>query len=394
MRLAIFTETFIPQVNGVSRTLARLAKHFSNRHLVLDANCFYPSKIEILVITPECGTVPQGLPYQLHKVFGVNLPAYPELKIPIPNHIKISRIMDEFKPDIIHLASPFVMGLSGLKYAKDCNIPLVASYHTNISQYLKYYKLEVLDDLLWQFIRYIHNQCLVNYSPSKDTLNLLNMKGVKNLEIWDRGIDCKEYSPSFKDEDLKHELLDGRKKLLLYVGRIAHEKNLDILMKAIHLVNWQRNDVQLVLAGDGPLANELKANAPDNVTFVGYKHSTELVKMYASADMFVFPSTTETFGNVVLEAMASGLPVIAPSSGGIKDNLIDNYNGISCQPLCATDMANAIYRLSNDENYRLLLSKQARLYAMNKSWDEVFNRLLYSYQKVLGNCSLVDELIC
>lgn len=378
MRLAICTETFIPQVNGVARTIAKLAEHLTT------VNTPATARVEILVIAPDTGSLPQPLPYQLHPVAGVDFPVYPELKIPLPNYGEIAKKLKQFQPDLIHLVTPFVIGLCGLKYAKDQQIPLVASYHTNIPQYLKYYNSRLFNRILWHFLRWVHNQCQVNYCPSQDTLKLLNNRGIRHLEIWDRGIDCTEFNPRYRNEQLRNHLAKGKETLLLYVGRLAQEKDLDILMKAMQRLRWQTDNVQLVLVGDGPMAPSLKKNAPDNVTFTGYKHGRELAEIYASGDIFVFPSTTETFGNVVLEAMASGLPVIAALAGGVKENLINDYNGLGCKPRNSGDMTNAIIKLIKDKTYRQQLSGQAREYALTKSWDAVFNQLLNSYQKAMA----------
>ncbi|MCL0033115.1 glycosyltransferase family 1 protein [Peptococcaceae bacterium] len=352
--------------------MARLAKYLKEK-----------KGLEVLVIAPDDNLENHSFSYQVYPVFGISFPIYPELKIPLPGYGEISKVLDEFEPDLIHLVTPFVIGLCGLKYAKDNDILLVASYHTNLSQYLKYYKFKILDSLLWKYFNWIHNQCEVNYCPSTATLQLLRRKGIKNLEIWDRGVDCAEFSPEYRNEELRKELIGSKEVMLLYVGRLAYEKDLDVLMNAMKRINNNLGNVCLVMTGDGPARDDLEDNAPGNVIFTGYKKGKELSEIYANADIFVFPSTTETFGNVILEAMASGLPVVAPMVGGVKDNLVHGYNGIACKPRNAKDMAGAVIRLARDVSYRRKLASQAREYALKKSWDEVFDRLFNSYQQVL-----------
>ena len=330
----------------------------------------------------------------MYGVYGVKFPVYPELKIPLPSYKEMAKELDDFKPDLIHLATPIVIGMCGLKYAKDNGIPFVASYHTNLSQYLKYYKFKILESILWKYFNWIHNQCEANYCPSKATLQLLRRKGIRNLEIWDRGVDCTEFSPNYRNECLRKKLAGDKKLILLYVGRLAHEKNLDVLINTMKRINKQLKDVCLVMTGDGPAREELQEISPENVVFTGYKSGLELSEIYASADIFVFPSTTETFGNVVLEAMASGLPVVAPMAGGIKDNLINGYNGIACKPKNAGDMTRAVVRLAEDRSYRQLLAVQARKYAQQKSWKGVFDKLIDSYQRVVyKSCERKSDIV-
>lgn len=370
MRVAIFTDTFIPQVNGVAKTIGRLA------------NFLTVQGIDCLVVAPETGlTGDYG--YQLHALPGFDLPFYQECKIAIPSYTEISRQLDFFKPDMVHLATEVSMGLCGLKYATSNHLPLVSSYHTNFPQYLSYYKLGLFANWTWKYLKWFHNQCLKNYCPSVSTMQLLEKKGIRNLEQWGRGIDTSLYNPAKADPSFKVRIGAENKTLLLYVGRLAPEKDLDILVESMGIIRHSHPDIHLVMTGDGPLSAKLKEETPPNITFTGYLHGEELAMVYASCDLFVFPSTTETYGNVILEAMASGLPVVAAYSGGIKENLLDRSNGLACRPRSVKDMVKAIIELKENQALRLTLASQARAFSLTRSWDQIFKGLLDSYMTVV-----------
>ncbi|RYD06132.1 hypothetical protein N752_06275 [Desulforamulus aquiferis] len=218
MRIAIFTDTFLPQINGVARTIGRLADTLTRNN------------IPCVVITPE--TKFQGQRnYELLVSPGLSLPFYPECLLSIPNYTETFQKLNSFKPDLIHVATEFSMGICGLKYASTTGLPIVSSYHTNFPQYLSYYKLEIIAILAWKYLRWFHNMCLKSYCPSKSTLKLLKQQGIKNLEIWGRGVDTELYNPAKFDFSFRKRF-GQNKKLLLYVGRLAPEKNIDILMKS------------------------------------------------------------------------------------------------------------------------------------------------------------------
>nr|WP_242841691.1 glycosyltransferase [Desulfitibacter alkalitolerans] len=179
--------------------------------------------------------------------------------------------------------------------------------------------------------------------------------------------------------------------MLLYVGRVAPEKELDVLFDAAVRLNQKRINFKLFIVGDGPYKKQLEERNLPNVTFLGYKFGAELQMLYASADIFVFPSTSETYGNVVLEAMASGLPVVAADAGGVKENLIQMYNGIAFTPGSPDEMAEAISRLIKDDDLRTGLANNARKYSLTKSWDEVFSNLFKNYQELMESSKITKS---
>ena len=372
MRVAIFTDTFIPQVNGVARNTGMLAEALKAR----DIPC--------IVLSPDTG-LKTGQGYELYFSHGFNFPFYPECKVVLPNYRDIRRKLDLFRPDLVHLATEFSMGLCGLKYASRAGIPAVGSYHTNLPQYLSYYGISFFSDLTWKYLRWFHSRCAINYCPSESTRRLLEDKGFRNLDIFGSGVDTDLFSPEKRREYLRIRAGCGKSDtVLLYVGRLAPEKDLDVLMEAYVVLRKRYRDIRLVITGDGPMTEKLMRDAPSGVFFTGYLHGEELAEVYATSDIFLFPSTTETYGNVIIEAMASGLPVVAPYSGGIRENLIHRHNGLACRPRSVSDMVEAVELLKEDTGLRKKLSEQARNHALTRTWNSVFDGIIGGYHKVVS----------
>jgi glycosyltransferase involved in cell wall biosynthesis len=372
MRIALFTDTYTPDINGVARTYQRLTAYMRDQG------------VEIKIFAPAGGK-DTGMEYNITRFFGLDFFLYPECKLSFPNYFTIHSELEEFKPDLIHIATPFVLGLAGLKYAKSHDVPTVAVFHTNFPQYLKYYRIPWLKKAAWRFLRWFHAQVDRTFCPSTETKKLLTRHGIPNLDIWRRGVEQHVFSPKWSTPQLREHFGVQNKKVLLYVGRLAPEKNADVLFQALLVANKSRDDLHLVVVGDGPSRSELELIAPANVTFLGYKSGEELSRLYASADIFVCPSVTETFGNVILEAMASRLPVVAPLAGGIKENLFPNITGLACLAHNYLSMASAICQLAADDELRSRLAKNAYNHATSQSWDAIFSGLLKSYEEVIIN---------
>ena len=367
MRIAVFSDTYYPQVNGVSVILGKM-KDYMQHH-----------NIEYLYFVPGDAAEPGVFTFG-----GTKFPLYPELLITMPSYLKIANIIDQFRPDIVHLATEFSLGWQGMKYALRHDLPLTSTYHTNFVQYLRYYGLPFLEKPGWRYLRWFHNRCQVNFTPSMNTLRLLQEHGIPNLKHCPHGIDSELFNPLYRSEELRSRYLDSPEGiLLLYVGRIAPEKDLEVLLEAAGLLNQQGLQYKLLMVGDGPSRQKLENLNIDNVLFVGYKHGQELYDLYASADIFVFPSVTETFGNVVLEAMASGLPVVAALAGGVEDNLLRGQNGLAFKPGNALDMAEQMEKLMTQREMRLNLSKGALEHARSRSWDKVLDDFFATLSKLI-----------
>ncbi|QUG86124.1 glycosyltransferase family 4 protein [Bacillus nitratireducens] len=371
MRVAIFTDTFTPQVNGVAKTLERLTKYFQKENIAYS------------VFAPQ-HTAEDNFVANVNKMRSIPLTIlYPECRLAFPTP-RIKRELLAFKPDIIHIATPFNMGLCGLYYAKKLNIPVVGSYHTDFDAYLRYYKIEFLSNMLWNYLRWFHSHMQKNFVPSPETLHQLKKKGFQQLYIWGRGVDCTLFHPTYNKDLFRKKYNITAKYILSYVGRLAPEKDIDTLQTLIQTTNKERDDIHWLIAGDGPLAKGLYENVPKtNITFTGYLQGANLAEAYASSDLMVFPSATETFGNVVLESLACGTPVIGANSGGVKNIIIDEKTGFLCEPKNEDSFLSSIYSLLNNEERLKQMGVAASSYAKSQSWDEIFHSLFNRYEEVL-----------
>lgn len=381
MRIALFTDTFIPEINGVAKTYQRLIPylHAHNIDTIVYAPCYK---------TDECDDNSS----RIVRIPGMEFPLYRGCKVCLPDYPALQRTLDHQTPDLIHLATPFSLGITGLIYAKQHNIPKVAAFHTDFPRFLEYYGLPQCKKLAWRFLRWFHFQAEKNYCPSVDTMRMLQLQGIKHVELWSRGVDCDLFNPAFRSRPFRQSLGIDEKTVLLYVGRLAPEKSVDILLQAFSLANQACDNLHLLIVGDGPSEKSLREQAPDNVSFLGALSGVELSTAYASAEFFICPSTTETFGNVILEAMASSLPVIASLSGGIKQNLYPLQTGLACLPQNPASMADSMNQLIRDAALRNRLAQQAYDHAKKQSWDEVFSRLVESYRHVLSKKRKLSQI--
>lgn len=374
IRIAIFTDTYYPQVNGVSKFLEEMRKYMGNNNI--EYRLFVPgiaAETEIDHVT---------------SFYGVPFAFYPELRVSWPRYHRISSTLSEFQPHFIYLATPISIGIAGLRYARKNGIPVVSTYHTNFPQYLQYYHLDSLKGPIWRYLRWFHSSCCINFCPSLETIKQLQNQGIDNLMLCNNGIDCNSFSPKLRSDELRKQYVGIGQTLLLYVGRVAPEKDLDVLIGAVKLLNRYKSAFKLLVVGDGPLRKPLQEQELTNVIFTGYKTGHDLREIYASSDVFVFPSCTETFGNVILEAMASGLPVAASYTGGVKESLVDGFNGLAFSPGDEKAMASCILKLLRDDRLRQKLAQNAVSFARERTWDNIFNRFFESCRKVTADFQL------
>ncbi len=223
--------------------------------------------------------------------------------------------IEEFNPDLIHVVTEFTIGSAGVRVARDLGIPLVTSYHTNIEQYLEYFHAQFLEKTVRSYFKKFHSNAERTFCPSNQTYGELKKQGYSNLDVWSRGVDTTLYSPKKRTGRWRRQFGEN-KFLCLYAGRLSYEKGLDIYLEAIRKVNEKYRDrIEFLFAGDRPMLSDIKQSGIPNVRTVGFVRGEMLAELYADSDLFVFPSGTETFGNVLLEAMASGCPCICTDTG-------------------------------------------------------------------------------
>lgn len=369
MRIALFTETFLPKVDGIVTRLKHTVDHLQRLG------------DQVLVVSPDGGL----REYKGAKIYGVSgfpLPLYPELKLALPRP-SIGRALDRFQPDLVHIVNPAVLGLSGLLYSKTRNVPLVASYHTHLPEYLQHYGLGMLEGLLWELLKAAHNQAALNLCTSTAMVQTLSDHGIERTDLWQRGVDTELFQPYLASQDMRSRLSQGHPEqpLLLYVGRLSAEKEVDRIKPVLAAIPGAR----LALVGDGPHRQALEKHFADTPThFVGYLQGQELASAFASADAFVFPSRTETLGLVLLEAMAAGCPVVAARSGGIPDIVEDGVNGYLFDPADENGAIVATQRLLARTDERETLRRNARQEAERWGWSAATRQLRHYYQKVMA----------
>ncbi|XGV98029.1 MAG: glycosyltransferase family 4 protein [Leptolyngbya sp. BL-A-14] len=370
MRIALFTETFLPKVDGI---VTRLRYTVEQLQRMGD---------QVLVISPDGGlTEYKGA--QIHGVSGFPLPLYPELKLALPRP-SIGYAVERFKPDLIHVVNPAVLGLAGLFYSKTLNLPLLASYHTHLPEYLQHYGLGMLEGLMWELLKAGHNQARVNLCTSTAMQQALTEHGIERVSVWQRGVDTETFQPYLASQEMRSHLSQGHPEspLLLYVGRLSPEKEIDRIKPVLESIPGAR----LALVGDGPHRQALEqyfAGTPTH--FVGYLQGRELAAAFASSDAFVFPSRTETLGLVLLEAMAAGCPVVAARSGGIPDIVQDGVNGYLFDPLDEGGAIAATQRLLVNAEERETMRRNARREAERWSWEAATRQLRSYYQSVIAS---------
>ncbi len=370
MKIAVFTDTFTPQVNGVARTFQRYADYLDEKRI--DYRFFVPETDED--------------PYydQIFRFTSLPFFLYPECRLALPNFLHIKKELDRFQPDLIHIATPFNMGLTGLVYGKKLNIPIVGSYHTHFDRYLDYYDLQFLSKFIWKYMSWFHRSFQKTFVPSMETKKELEDKGFANVHIWSRGVDCTKFHPNFSETPIRERYQIHAPYLLSFVGRLAPEKDLDILMKIAHqLPDEIKAKVHWLIAGEGPLYEQLQKEKPSNMTFTGYLQGEQLAELYAASDLFVFPSTTETFGNVVLEANACRTAVVGARAGGVQEIIQHEKTGLLCEPRNVESFVASICRLIEHPILVKHMGLEARKYAQSRSWDAIFADLLFHYEEVI-----------
>jgi glycosyltransferase involved in cell wall biosynthesis len=373
VRIALFSETFLPQRNGVALILDRLIGHLTAQgHEVM---------LAVPVSWSPRATSPVRPGLTVVRVPGVPLPRYPDLTLAVPLSPRVVREVAEFRPDVIHLVTEYSLGLTGLHTAVATGVPAIASFHTNIPRYLPYYGFGWAGELCWEYLRWFHNQARLTFCPSDTNRRELIERGFRNVRVWPRGVDTECFSPAHRKPAAGESPREGLR--LLYVGRLTPEKDLPVLFDAYERLRTRHGaSLHLTLVGDGAYTNVMRARAPRDVTFAGYLEGRALSAAYAAADVFVFPSRSETLGNVVLEALASGLPVVGVRDGGTLENVRDGENGILCAPGDPEAFAQGIRRLADDAPLRRRLAQNARAWAEARSWDAAFAPLTRAYEEL------------
>jgi glycosyltransferase involved in cell wall biosynthesis len=373
MRIAIFTETFLPKVDGIVTRLKHTVEHLQN------------FGNEVCVFCPD-GGLREYKGARIEGVSGFPLPLYPELKLAFPRP-SMREAIEGFAPDLIHVVNPAVLGLGGIYYSRSLNIPLIASYHTHLPKYLEHYNLGMLEGVLWELLKAMHNKAALNLCTSSAMQYELIEHAIERVEVWQRGVDTETFRPDLRSDEMRSRLTQGYSDrhpdtpILIYIGRLSAEKEIDRIKPVLEAIPGAR----LALVGDGPHREDLEKHFAGTAThFVGYLAGEELGAAYASADAFIFPSRTETLGLVLLEAMAAGCPVIAAKAGGIPDIVTDGINGFMFDPADEQGAIVATQKLLGMKAERELLRHNARVEAERWGWEAATKQLERFYISVVS----------
>lgn len=371
MRIALITETFLPATDGV---VTRLRYTIKELRRMGD---------ELLIIAPKYGEGPgfyEGAP--IYRVSSVPFPPYPQIKL-APALPGIEHALMGFKPDLIHAVNPIVLGWGAPRFARRLEVPLVASYHTNIAQYTRFYNLGFLDRAARWYTRRLHNRAEINLCTSMSTRKYLQSEGIERVHLWPQGVDTERFAPNKASKWWRDRLSGGHsnENLLVFVGRLAPEKGISRLKKIFEKLPGTR----LAIVGDGPARRDLENEFAGTPTvFPGLLLGEELAAAYASADAFVFPSTTETLGMAMIEALASGLPVIAAGGGASHEVVTDGEDGFLYEPGDDDDLIKAARRIFEEDGLRERLSEKARRSAEGRDWATSTRTLRSCYEEAIG----------
>jgi phosphatidylinositol alpha 1,6-mannosyltransferase len=390
MRVLYCTDTYPPQLNGVSVVTSLSVEGLARREW------------DCLVVAPRYPTardtagweerdLAKRMPAEIVAVPSIPLPLYPEVRLALPRPGSMHDLIMRFRPDLVHCATEFGIGRMGQIAAVRAKLPLVSSYHTDFAKYADAYGTSWLRGAVSSYLGRFHRRSRRVFTPSTVSRQDLIRLNVSNIEVWGRGVDSELFHPGRRSQEMRAAFGVGSRFTFLYVGRLAAEKRAEQIVHAFRLASESlpRGVLHLIMAGTGPYEAELRAAAPPGVTFLGFlERRSQLPDLYANCDAFVFASVTETLGLVVLEAMASGLPVIAAPAGGVRDHLRDGKNGLAYAEGDAGSMAAAMVRLAGDWGLTQRLSRGARRTAEALTWESELDRLDLSYREV---CEAADS---
>ena len=346
MHLTLVTETYAPEINGVAMTLGRLVDGLALRGH------------RLTVIRPRQRhesprfSVTQRLACRQVRLPGIPLPGYPQLRLGLPAGRRLRQLWTLNRPDLVHVATEGPLGASAIATARRLGLPVTSSFHTNFDQYTRDYRLGWLHPLVAAWLRRVHNQTLRTFVPTRDLAQRLALAGYRNLRLLSRGVDTALFSPLRRDEELRARWGAGPDDpVVLHVGRLAAEKNYPLLFRAFDAFRAAEPRARLVLVGDGPLLSACQRQRPDAV-FTGFYTGVNLARHYASGDVYLHGSTTETFGNVITEALASGLALGAYDYAAAHEFVRPEENGLLAAPGHEVAFLGQAARLGRDRALR------------------------------------------
>lgn len=376
LRLMLVTETYPPEINGVANTLHQMVTHLARRGH--DITLLRPARRRKEPV--RTGERVREIPTP-----GCPLPLYRGLQIGLPAGRTLSRIMGEIRPDLVYIATEGPLGASARHRAQRFRVPVVAGFHTNFHTYSRYYGLGAIAPAVLGYLRRFHNRCARTLVPTQALQTELQGRGFERLALWPRGIDTGLFDPARRDQSLRDQWGVGAgERAVLYVGRIAREKNIGLAIEAFQAIRQRWPGSRFILVGAGPEMAAIRDGHPDFV-ITGTRTGEPLAAHYASADLFLFPSRSETFGNVITEAMASGLPVVAFDQAAAHSLIRHEENGLLAKPGQDAGFLPLAVRAAADKSLREALGAQARADMLPLGWPRVIDRLEQLFDEVIDD---------
>ncbi len=367
MRVVIVTESFPPDVNGVAHCALQTARHLVRRGH------------DPLVVAPATAHKPpvddSDAPCPVVRVPSLPLPGYPAVRVALPSR-RVAAALSSHRAELVHLAGPFILGVRGMAAASRLGIPAVAVYQTDLAGYARAY-VGAGEATAWRRIRAVHKAADRTLAPSGASLHDLVAHGVPRVSLWPRGVDTTRFDPALRDEELRRTYAPKGELIVGYVGRLAPEKQVELLAGVCRM-----DGVSLLVTGDGPSEHTLRAALP-GAHFLGRRTGDELARIFASLDLFVHTGPYETFCQTVQEAMASGVPVIAPAAGGPLDLVDHGRTGLLVPPGDPAAIREAVWALSADPALRASYGRAAQERVRGRTWEAVGDQLIGHYAEVL-----------
>ena len=365
LNIAVVTETYPPDINGVAHTLSKIVDGLQRNGHVL------------WLIRPKhqaSDTATRSDRYQEILVKGLPIPFYKQLRMGLPAKRELTRLWSRQRPDIVHIATEGPLGWSALQVAKKLKLPVSTDFRTNFHAYSQHYGIGWLSGAILAYLKKFHNAAQATMVPTSQLQGELDKVGFKHLSVVPRGVDTDVFSPDHRNEALRSSWgADSTTRVLLYVGRLAPEKNLKLVIQTYNNLKRNHADIKLVLVGDGPMRAGLEKDNPE-VIFAGFQTGASLAQHYASGDIFLFASQTETFGNVTLEAMASRLAIVAFHHAAAGELIQSGVNGMLARTHSALDFEMGVQTLLNNQALMQHVAHQACLSARALSWRMIVER--------------------
>lgn len=374
LHIAVVTETYTPEVNGVALTTANMVESY----LAVGHR--------VTLTRPRQQAGDQAIRaggYAEQLVLGLPIPGYSSLRCGVPAFAALYRRWKCERPDVVQIVTEGPLGLAAILVARRLGIPAIGEYHTNFQAYSGHYGAGLLSAPIGAYLRLIHNACSMTVAPTVELARQLRADGYGNLRIVARGIDAKCFNPSRRSAELRASWgIDARDRVVAYIGRIANEKNLPLIIESFAAIEAKHPRARLLIVGDGPARRELQERHPEHI-YAGMRHGVDLAEHYASADLFLFPSMTETFGNVTIEALASGLPVVAFDMAAAAETIVDGENGYAVQP---GDQAAFIARAVELADAAMPTRKRRSQIAASvaaRNWPEVMDSMTQVFREAI-----------